>query len=136
MAVCDEVALNRIAQGIISLAEGVNWFAEKSEVDRRGILKTLGEMVYQSHPLPDDVPNAIEMAGLKPSDTPCVLLAKAGSDRQRYQRARQISELPGYEHQKSFLLLLKVFEISDRRRRETKCKDHCNHWWHQPLSDG
>lgn len=133
VAPSDEIVLNQIAQGILPLSDGLDWFMANSPERRQQILLVLADMVYQAHPLQDEVPWAIQEAGLKPTYTPCVLLLKASSDRQRYHRARQIGGLPEHEQRKGFLLLLKLLEVADGRRRETTCKSGCTHWWHQDL---
>jgi hypothetical protein len=119
-----------MAQGMLPATEGIDWFLAQPTERRREVLRVLADLLYQAHPSSEEVTSAIEAAGLKPSFTPCVLLAAAKSDSQRYRRARQISELPDDEQHKGFLLLMKVFEIADRRRRESQCKGHCQHWWH------
>lgn len=130
----DDLLLNQVAQGVVSLAAGFEWFLEHPVERRQRVLRVLADMVYQTHPTHEDVQKAIQEAGLKPTYTPCVLILKANTDRQLYQRAWQISELPEAEHQKGFLLLMRLLGVADQRRRETECRGECTHWWHQDLT--
>ncbi|QLH47739.1 MAG: hypothetical protein HWD58_20295 [Bacteroidota bacterium] len=42
----------------------------------------------------------------------------------------KICDLPENELEKSIMTLSTLFRYSDTKRRETFCKDGCNHEWH------
>ena len=119
--------LNRIAQGLVSVDHGVEWFESCSQNERAAILRALAFVIHQAHPLVDEVPEAIAAAGLKNTFTPCVLALKANPPERALNK---IIALPEAEQHKSFRLLLSLFSIADGRRRNTRCKDGCTHEWH------
>jgi hypothetical protein len=122
-----ELKLNRIAQGILSEAEGYLWFESLQDGERSEALHGLAKICQQSHPLSTEVPTAIEQAGLKPTFTACVLIMSAARPDKALD---QIIGLPLSEQIKSFRLLLALFSIADKRRRETHCGGDCKHEWH------
>ena len=80
----------------------------------------------QSHPTVDEITDGIIKSNLKPTYTPCVLLVK----KPLKEAMAQIHNLPENELLKSFILLLSIFSIADKRRKETECSGGCNHQWH------
>ena len=40
------------------------------------------------------------------------------------------NKLTETELRKSFIIMLSIFKIADTYRRETECKNACNHEWH------
>ena len=119
--------INRLAQGLVPVEAGISWFAALAPADRQCAMQTLWLCCDQSGILPSDVDAAISLAGLKPTFTPCVMLKKAARPRLALE---SIIALPENEQLKSFRLLLALFAIADKRRRETRCKDGCQHEWH------
>src|SRR5436190_4684 len=109
-----ELHLNRIAQGLVSEAEGHSWFESLQPEARLKTLRVLANICQQSHPLSQEVPQAIERSGLKATFTPCVLLKLAARPQDAFNR---IVALPGAEQVKSFRLLVSLFAIADTRRR-------------------
>ena len=122
-----ELQLNRIAQGLVSEANGLQWFTAHAEPERAAILKDLANITQQAHPRPEEVPAAIARSALKSTFTPCVMLQTAA--RPTLALAR-IASLPEAEHVKAFRLLMALFSIADTRRRDTHCKNGCTHDWH------
>lgn len=120
--------LNQIAQGIHDIEYVFELLKESPHPDL--FWQALYTMVVQSHPTREEAVQAIEETGLKPTFTPCVLLVK---DNTPEKNVGKICSLPEYEHRKALILLMKVFQIADKRRRETECKEGCSHWWHQDL---
>lgn len=118
--------INRAAQGHLDMAEAVDWFARLDAESSDGAMRDLCLATGQSHPLPDEAAEAIRFAGLKPTLTPCVLL-------RRYRTGdalARIRSLPPNEAIRSFRLLLALFTIADKRRREQQCRGECSHEWH------
>ncbi|MGW4725783.1 DUF5958 family protein [Streptomyces sp. NPDC004292] len=63
-------------------------------------------------------------AGLRPTHTPAVLIARGRIDRQPGKIA---CLAPLDEHRKAFRLLIAVLAIADGRRRERYCSGGCSH---------
>ena len=126
----NEILLNQIAQGVRSLEDGLKLLAEIPPVTRKELWSSLRMMVQQAHPALDDVEEAIKLSNLKPSFTPCVLMLKD----QRPHQVQRITQLPENEAEKSFMLLIAVFAITDRRRRSS-CPKDCCHGWHRDFGD-
>jgi hypothetical protein len=122
-----ELKINQIAQGVVSWDAGVEWFETCAEAERNLILRELGFIVSQAHPLVAEVQPAIEESGLRSTFTPCVLALKSNPPERAIHK---IISLPEPERLKSFKLLLALFSIADRRRRSTVCKGGCTHEWH------
>jgi hypothetical protein len=122
-----ELQLNRIAQGIVSLDAGLQWFGALSSSEQGNVLNNLAHMTHQAHPRTEELAPAILRSGLKETFTPCVVLQTSDRPTQALSR---IAALPESEHLKSFRLLMALFSIADARRRESECKDGCTHEWH------
>jgi hypothetical protein len=120
--------LNQIAQGLISWTEGVSWFNGLPSLARSAVLRELAAIAKQSHPKADEVEQAIQLAGLKPTFTPCVLVTKAAPAPE--QAFHKVISLPEDEWEKSFRLLVGLLAIADARRRSTHCAEGCSHEWH------
>jgi hypothetical protein len=119
-----EVLLNQIAQDIIPFEKGLAWFKTLSSDEKREVIRSLCRMsIQEAHYLDSEIDLAIAISGLKPTHTPCVLLKKGK------EYLRKTIELPEKEQIQSFCLLIALYSIADKRRRE-KCGENCHHWWH------
>ncbi|WP_158626781.1 DUF5958 family protein [Bradyrhizobium sp. RP6] len=127
----EEILLNQLAQGIANDAEGEAWFSAQSEDNKRRLLRGLNSFILQAKPKPEDVAVAIAESQLKPTLTPCVLIAMPNL---RVQLAK-VATLPEFELPRVFRLLIKLLAAADGRRRKEQPLDHINHWWHRDLSD-
>lgn len=125
-----ESVLNRVAQGFDSIEFGLEFMSNAN--DEQMFWQTLSMMVKQAHPTRDEALQAIRDSGLRSTFTPCVLLVKGDFPEKNLGK---ICSLPEYEHEKAFRLLIEVFRIADKRRREEQCADGCSHWWHQDTLD-
>jgi len=123
-----EILLNQIAQGVRPMQEGIALVSRGASAHDAWI--SLRMMVCQARPRLHDVEEAIASAGLKPTYTPCVLLLKD----QRPNQIEKVAALPANEAEKAFRLLVTVFAVADRRRRES-CPANCQHGWHRDFSD-
>ena len=121
-----EEQFNRLAQGLLTWDQGLAWFELLDPDTRREVLLVAERCTVQAHPLPSEVSGAIEMSGLKPTLTPCVILRKADPPERGLWK---IARLTGTEQKQAFKLLVALFSIADRRRRETECRDGCSHEW-------
>jgi hypothetical protein len=116
------VMVNRLAQGLVPTADGVEWFVARDEDENRALLRELVVWAGQAGWRPDDVAAAVAEAGIKPTCTPVVLVSKG--------RVGAVPQLPRDEHLKAFRLLVALLAVADRRRRVRDCSDRCTHWWH------
>lgn len=121
-----EVRLNRIAQGLSPREEGALWLGAMPETERRDILRRLAAMIIQAPPGPDDVSAAIVASGLRPTQTPAVMLSKGPPAR----AAGLIANLRLEEQPRAFLLLITLLGAADAARRRRDCGEGCTHWWH------
>jgi hypothetical protein len=126
----DLIKLNLFARAP-DIAGFVTWFDALTQSRQREILDELKLMVSQAKPVLDDGPAAVQASGLRSTFTPCVLLSRGYT----LQVVTKIVGLPADEYRKSAALLLTLFAIADRRRRETQCASGCSHWWHRDLTD-
>jgi hypothetical protein len=95
---------------------------------KASVLRDLAYITTEAHPLAVEVDHAIDVAGLKRTFTPCVLVSKASSPEKAFYK---ILSLPEAEWEKSFRLLVGLLSIADARRRTTQCAPGCSHEWHQ-----
>jgi hypothetical protein len=121
-----ELIVNRIAQSKLPLDDGLEWFDNASSDEQREILRKFDYIFYQAHPTVDEVERGIATSGLKPTYTPCVIIASNHFNEARHK----ILAMPDHELPKAFRLWLSIFSIADGRRRATACKDGCDHEWH------
>lgn len=131
MNIDDEILINQMAQGIVPLHEGQEWFQAMSPEFKKRTLQRLNLMILNATPRSEDAVAAISLSGLKPTLTPCVLLAKPNLG----VSLAKIANLAEEELVKGFILLIAMLGIVDRRRRMTKPLDVENHWWHRNLGD-
>lgn len=127
----DLVRLNQYAQDVRPPHESRAWFGSLSAEQKQDVLRELAVLFQEAHASPDDVPVAVQRAGLKPTHTPSVLMAGGPL---RIQAAKVIA-LPESERDKAFCLFQALLAVSDERRRKTECVAGCSHWWHRDLSD-
>lgn len=134
-----DIFLNQIAQEVVTIEQGLQWFKNLQEDQQREIFRDLVFIICQAKAKPVDAENAVARSGLSPTFTPCVLLFKAMKE-QPYassvleQALWKIMGLPENEREKSFRLFIALFQVADARRRERNF-DPERHWWHRDLSD-
>lgn len=119
--------LNRLAQGLDPLEQGVMWFNAMEIGERRAIFRDLGVFVLQAHPTAEEVHLAVAQSGLRPTVTPVVMLVNT----RLREAVAKMQSLPPKELERSFCLLILLLGIADMRRREGSCAEGCTHWWHQ-----
>jgi hypothetical protein len=129
MKLDNEIYLNQLAQGVLPVSAGVEWFGQHEASDQLDILRSLYYFVIQSGATKTDAENAVALSGLRASYTPCVLIVKGRISEQ----ISKILQLPKEEYTKSFRLLVSLLSISDAKRR-AGCGEDCSHWWHRDLS--
>lgn len=121
-----ELQINKIAQGLVELQDGIDWFESSDLQSQKEINRSLGYFLLQAHPTRNEIDEGIASSGLKSTYTPCVLMAKKPLKDALYK----ILNLPENEWQKTFILMITIFSIADKRRRETNCSNGCAHEWH------
>jgi hypothetical protein len=126
------VIVNELAQGLRSMDEGMAWFSKRTEEENRALLRELSVLVLQAGATSDDAVLSISEAGIRPTDTPAVLIARG----QLREQLAKIGNLPAQEFVKSFRLLVALLGMADGRRRGRGYDrgSGCSHWWHH-LSD-
>ncbi|UII34132.1 DUF5958 family protein [Fulvivirga ulvae] len=125
-----EITLNKYGQGLVDPKVLVDEFSSFGLSEKRSYLKEIIALIQQSKPQEEDIRSAIVESKLKPTFTPCVLLAK-GITSHLLQR---IAELPDYELNKALKLLLGLFKVSYQRRFQAE-KNNPDKWWYWDLSD-
>jgi len=128
MKIEQEICINQYGQGILDINQLLSFF--KSVDNKRALFSYILNLIMQSKPKEEDIEPAIAASKLKPTYTPCVLLRK-GVGNYNLQR---ITELPEYEHEKAFVLLLNLFKICYYRRFQQE-KNTPHKWWYWDLSD-
>lgn len=118
--------INSFAQEKISLERILDWFENLNLEEQRKTISRARLCLDQSHPNKETIEKAIELIPLKPTVTPIVLLKTQGLK----IALQKIVLLPDNENRKVFLTLISVFKVADTIRRNTWCKDGCNHDWH------
>lgn len=123
--------LNQLAQRVVPLADGVNWFTAFPPDGQLNVLRDLVTMVMQARVRREDVAPAVSASGAKPTVTPAIMLLK----RDFRGQLQRLLDLPTREYATAFAILVKLLGIADERRRQEDCDGGCGHWWHLDLSD-
>ncbi|MFE5597041.1 DUF5958 family protein [Streptomyces sp. NPDC056549] len=122
-----DVLLNALAQGLRPMSEGVAWFHELGSEEQSEVLLFLRHHCVQARAVAEDAPESICRAGLRPTQSPAVLISRGRID-------MQLGKIAGFtpvdERRKAFRLLIAVLTVADGRRRERFCSGGCGHWWH------
>ncbi len=129
MTIEQQVLINKFGQKLIKEDELLEQFKVLEDEYKRLFLIELIGMIVQSKPLTNDIELAIENSNLKPTLTPCVLLRKGILT----HHLERISKLPKSELNKSFILLIYLFQIGYTRRYELE-KNNSTKWWYWDLS--
>ncbi len=122
----EDIIINKIAQDKISINDGIEWFTTLSNFDKKKVIFLLKFFVHQSHPNEKTIEIAIPKIPLKPTMTPIVIIKSNNFN----IALSKILKLPENEYQKIFITLITIFKESDTYRRNTWCKNGCNHEWH------
>ncbi len=127
-----DLVINKAAQGIITKEEAIEWFRSLSPEDQSRAVNHVWYCTTQASPGRMEIDAAIVDSGLKRTYTPCVLLKRAEEKGETLRSAlSKIRSLePDYDRERAFILLLSLFTIADKRRRETRCANGCSHEWH------
>ncbi|WP_255431316.1 DUF5958 family protein [Streptacidiphilus sp. PB12-B1b] len=85
------------------------------------------EYCIQARATVEDAPESIRSAGIRPTHTPAVLIARG----QMSVQLAKVVGLPQDERVKAFRPLVALLGVADRRRRERFCAAGCSHAWHR-----
>ena len=126
-----EKQINLIAQNKIDFDEGQNLIIKSLEFDFNETFEILKNFILNSIPnksnyCSDSYQKAIISIPLKQTFTPIIILNKF-SVKDAFKR---LSELSESEYEKIIISLLWIFKITDTERRQTECKNGCEHYWH------
>jgi len=120
-----ELILNEVA---LELRDGESTFNALSLEHQKEMLETLKHLAIQAGSKQSlHLEEVLKNTGVPRRSTPAVLLSK--------NRAWKIPYLPEYEFSNGFLILMELFKIADKERREKRCRGGCNHWWHGPRQE-
>lgn len=123
----NEIIINKISQDKIGFDDGLAWFDKLDLFNQKGIIQKLIYFIQQSHPDKESIDLGLEIAPIIKTMTPAILL----KTQEHYNLAlNKIANLPDSEIRKSFIVLISVFKIADKRRRDIWCKNGCTHDWH------
>lgn len=132
-----DIRLNQLGQGVISTAEGLDWFKQLSSEFQIEILRRLVYFILQMGGSGREAIPSIELSGLKKTYTPCQLLTNASAEpfgRKNFSAIlTKIINLPEGERVKSFILLLSLFAVVDEKKRKQGIFPE-RYWWHRDLS--
>lgn len=126
-----EKQINLIAQNRIEFEEGQKLILKSSEFDFKEIFELLKNFIFNSIPNKtdynsDSYQKAIITIPIKQTFTPIIILNNFSTK----NAFKKLSELPESENEKIIISLLWIFKIIDAERRETECKNGCEHYWH------
>jgi len=126
-----ERQINLIAQNKTEFDNGLKLILKNSEFDFKQIFETLKNFILNSIPnksnyTSDSYQKAIVSIPIKQTFTPKVILNTYTTK----IAFKKLSELPESENEKVIVSLLWIFKITDTERRETECKNGCEHYWH------
>lgn len=120
------VMLNELAQGRRAMEEGLEWFGALDLEEQRAVLRELASYTLQARAGVEDRIASIEQSGLRPTQTPAVMIAKGDLPGQ----LAKMTALPAAELSKTFRLMIALLGIADARRYERDCVGGCTHAWH------
>ncbi len=121
-----EIWINSFAQEKINLEQLLNWFEDLNAEEKRQIILTAKLCLEQSRPTKEIIEKALEIIPLKSTVTPIILL----KSKEFKVALNKIVSLPENENRKSFITIISIFKIADTERRNSFCKEGCNHEWH------
>ncbi|MEP6806010.1 MAG: DUF5958 family protein [Flavobacterium sp.] len=124
--------INKIAQDKIDFNFGLKLILEDPECKFEELFATLKNYIFNA--IPDKTnyntktyQDAINTIPLKATYTPIVIL-KSFSTKIAFNK---LAELPKNENKKIIFSLLWIFKVTDTERRNTECKNGCEHFWHE-----
>jgi hypothetical protein len=127
------ILLNQYVQGIVTRQEVDKWFLSLEENKKQFSVKELWILATQAQVIEGDIPKAMELAGLRPSNIPVIMVSKG--EVSFHKRGYKLSKLKGTVLNQAFWFVLECFALAERRRKEKEGTRECNHWWHKDLSD-
>ncbi len=121
-----EIKINKYAQNKLTYSEMLDWFEQFDLSLQKEIRDRLSMFIQQTHPTETLILKAIQSASIKETMTPVVIFKTQSLN----VALNKIENLPDSELRKSFVIMLTLFKMADTYRRETDCKNGCNHEWH------
>ncbi|MBF4494320.1 hypothetical protein IR010_17350 [Flavobacterium sp. MR2016-29] len=124
-----EEIINKIAQGKMDFNLGIKLLLQNNFEE---LFRTLHNYIINSIPNKTDYTSeayqkAIATIPLKATYTPIVIL-KTNPTKIAFQKLALLSK---NENEKTITALLWIFKITDTERRNTVCKNGCEHFWHK-----
>jgi hypothetical protein len=126
-----ELIINEIAQNKIEFNEGCKTLLNDKNFNFVTIFSCLRNYIFNSIPEKTNYntqtyQNAIKTIPLKSTFTPIVIL-KSFETKIAFDKLEKIIE---NEREKTIIALLWILKQTDTERRNTECKNGCEHEWH------
>ena len=126
-----EILINKIAQNKINFKAGKDLIIENKGYQFSRTFDILSNYIFNSISNKTDYNSesyqeAIKTIPMKQTYTPIVILSKFPTK----IAFNKLRELPEFEHSKVITSLLWIYKTTDTQRRETECKNGCEHLWH------
>lgn len=125
--------INQIAQNKIDFENGYQQILAHKDYEFINVFSSLQNYILNS--IPDKInyssevfQNAIKTIPLKETITPIAIL-KSSPTKIAFNK---LQKLPKSEELKILISLLWIFKQTDSNKRNTECKNGCNHEWHNP----
>lgn len=133
-----DIKINQLGQNLLSKSDGESWFKTLSIDYQKVVQQRIVYFTLQMGGTQKDIEEAIDLSGLKRTFTPCQLLLncamKTKGTKNFSSILNKIIHLPLNERLKSFNLLLSLFRVVYRKKRNTGL-DPQKYWWYRDLSD-
>ena len=124
------ILINQWVQGLVETSVLLEWYQASPERDPF-LRRHMAELCRQARATNEEAVQAVQLSGIKPGRTACVLLAK-GAKPEIFHKMVQLRREDGLD---VFLLLLHLLRVSDTRRRGSEDPSWCHHWWHRDLGN-
>ncbi len=125
-----ELLLNRTANGLVALESAAWWYAHCSPAARVRVFAVLMRMVRAAEPTSEDAEAAVDAIELDDTHPVRKLLHWEPLESGLQQMGVQARE----HRLDAFKAVMLTFRNADLRRRETECREGCEHWWHGDLT--
>ncbi len=122
----EAIIINKIAQNKMSIDKGIKWF-ERGNIDfQKSIVFITKFYLEQSNPNQILINESIQFIPLNQKCKPVSIFKTM-----TFKNATlAVNDLPDQELKNSFITLITLFKHTDTHRRNTLCKQGCDHEWH------
>lgn len=137
MSIKTDIYLNKLAQGLEETNRALEFFSRAECGEQIEILNRLAFFIIQAGANTDHIEIAITHSGLKGTYTPCSILKKVVTNQVTGSKGIKVAlskiiALPENERNKSFKLMISLFSIVDKYKRDKGLRPDV-FWWHRDL---